>query len=59
MDQKIRNSNINITYRWYLSRVVLGIMTTARSVWVHGDRACLLVRQVKDTGKSSKRVKPC
>ena len=43
-DQKIRNGDINITYRWYLSRVVLGIMTTTRIVWVHGDRASLLVR---------------
>ena len=47
--------------------VVLGSMTTARSVWVQGDCACFVgslialatVRQVEDTGKSSKRVKPC
>ena len=31
-DQKIRNGDINITYRWYLSRVVLAIMVIAFSL---------------------------
>ena len=33
-DQKIRNGDTNITYRWYLSRVILGIMASARIVLV-------------------------
>ena len=46
----------------YLSRVVLSVMVTARIVWVVNIVGSLIalvpVLQVKDTGKSSKRVNP-
>ena len=59
--------NKNRTYSWYLSRVISGC-TDYRQGCLGSQKSCLFVGSlialvpvllVKDTGKSSKRVKPC
>ena len=50
------HQNEEFCIRWYLSRVVLGVMATARIVWVVNIAGSLIalapVLQVKDTGKN-------